>query len=65
MTDEVAIKWIDMHQTWTRMQPQKPSGRQDHWTDRIAAADDEVVDVGPGFVPNKVVKRTKLKNERT
>lgn len=48
--------------TWTRMQPQKPSGRQDHWTDRIAAADHEVVDAGPDYVPNKVVKRTKLKS---
>lgn len=48
--------------TWTKMQPQKPSGRQDHWTDRIAAADDEAVNAGPGFVPNKVVKRTKLKS---
>ncbi len=47
--------------TWTQMQPQKPSGRQDHWTDRIAAVDDEDVDRSAGFVPNKVIKRTKLK----
>lgn len=47
--------------TWTQMQPQKPSGRQDHWTDRIAAADDDDVDRRAGFVPNKVIKRTKLK----
>jgi hypothetical protein len=47
--------------TWTKMQPQKPSGRQDHWTDRLSAPDDPTVDAGPSFVPNEIVKRTKLK----
>jgi len=47
--------------TWTKIQPQKPSGRQDHWTDRVAATEDQPVDAGPSFVPNEIVKRTKLK----
>lgn len=47
--------------TWTRMQPQKPSGRQDHWTDRVAAQSEEAVDDGAPFVPNKVVKKVKFK----
>lgn len=47
--------------TWTKMQTQKPSGRQEHWTDRVAAQGDEgVEDVAP-FAPNKVVKKIKFK----
>ncbi|EPE94129.1 hypothetical protein [Rhizobium grahamii] len=47
--------------TWTKMQPQKHSGRQDHWTDRVAAQGEEAVDDGAPFVPNKVVKKVKFK----
>lgn len=47
--------------TWTQMQQQKPSGRQDHWTDRIAAEDDNNLGVDSGFAPNKIIKRIKLR----
>lgn len=33
------------------------SGRQDHWLDRIGAADDDADRSGSWFAPNKVVKR--------
>jgi hypothetical protein len=47
--------------TWTKMQPQKPSGREDHWTDRVAAQSDSAVDAGHDFAPSKVVKKAKFK----
>lgn len=49
--------------TWTQMQQQKPSGRQDHWTDRIVAAGDENVGVNSGFAPNKFIKRIKIRTK--
>lgn len=47
--------------TWTKMQPQKASGRQDHWTDRVAAQIEDPVDDGAPFVPNKIVKKVRFK----
>lgn len=36
------------------------SGRQDHWTDRVAAQLEDPVDDAP-YVPNKVVKKVRFK----
>jgi hypothetical protein len=44
---------------WTPMQAQKPSGRQDHWTDRVAAQAEDTVDDGSGFGPTVIVKKAK------
>ncbi|MBB3643846.1 hypothetical protein FHX14_000005 [Rhizobium sp. BK619] len=45
---------------WSPVEPVL-SGRQDHWTDRIGADMPEEVDAVTGFLPNKVVKKVKLK----
>jgi hypothetical protein len=45
---------------WSTVEP-VPSGRQDHWTDRIGADEPAEVDAVGGFLPNKVVKKVKLK----
>lgn len=45
---------------WSPVEP-VPSGRQDHWTDRIGADTPDEVDAVGEFLPNKVVKKVKLK----
>lgn len=42
--------------TWSKMIP-TPSGRQDHWTDRVAVQVDYAKGEEPSFLPNAVAKK--------
>jgi hypothetical protein len=45
---------------WASMERQ-PSGRQDHWTDRIAAEVPEPAENGAGFDPGRPVRKAKFR----